>query len=176
LLPEDERKRYLLHDNSPENSGYVEYLESFLGNAVLPFAAPGSRILDFGSGPRPLLSAMLAARGYETSSWDPFFMDDRSAKAGPFDMVVAHEVIEHCARPSQAAREISDSLRPGGRASLSTLFRPESEAAFASWWYRQDSTHVSFFTAASLAALFRGYGLLPVWNDGKSRMVLEKSG
>jgi SAM-dependent methyltransferase len=153
----------------------VAYLESFLANAVLPFAAPGSRILDYGSGPRPLLSALLAARGYQASAWDPFFLDDRSAKAGPFDMVIAHEVIEHCARPSEAAGEIAGVLKPGGRACLSTLFRPESQAAFASWWYRQDSTHVSFFSAESLAALFRGPGLLPLWNDGKSRMVLEKN-
>ena len=71
--PETERNRYLEHNNQPDNSNYREYLTRFLESAIATTVSPPARILDFGSGPSPVLSMLLAERGYDVWSYDPIF-------------------------------------------------------------------------------------------------------
>jgi len=37
LPPEEEKQRYLKHDNNLENSGYVNMLETFINESIIPF-------------------------------------------------------------------------------------------------------------------------------------------
>ena len=72
LGPEHERARYATHRNHPGDAGYV----AFLARLTDPLCArlrPGWRGLDFGCGPGPTLSTMLAERGYPTADYDPLF-------------------------------------------------------------------------------------------------------
>ena len=58
LSSEDELARYLLHENSPEDQHYREFL-SRLTDHLIPKLKRGAHGLDFGSGPGPTLSVML---------------------------------------------------------------------------------------------------------------------
>jgi len=173
LPPAEERERYLLHDNGPGNEGYAAYLTGFIESAISPFAPAGSRILDYGSGPYPLLSRILSERGFETCAWDPLFSPVPPDPRRRFDLVVAHEVLEHCSRPLDALNDMAARLSPGGSLSVSTLFRPAEPEAFLAWWYRQDSTHVSFFSEACLSGLCARARLEKTWSDGRSRAVFR---
>jgi SAM-dependent methyltransferase len=173
LAPEKERERYLLHDNGPESPGYAAYLSEFADTAIAPFVPLKSRILDYGSGPYPLLTRILSERGFDAHAWDPLFSPVPPDPRLTFDLVVAHEVLEHCHRPLDALRDIATKLSPGGVLSLSTLFRPAQAKAFLSWWYRQDSTHLSFFSEECLSDICGRAGFEKIWSDGRSRAAFR---
>jgi len=164
--PEEEKARYLLHRNDPEDPGYRSYL-------VLPFAPPEGRILDFGSGPVPVLARLLSDRGYRVSAYDPFFAPDRTARTGPFDLIALHEVAEHLARPYFELARIARALAPGGRLAIRTRFAPEDPGDFRTWWYREDPTHVGFFGSRSFAALAGRLGMSVDLDDGRETLVLR---
>lgn len=173
LPPEMERARYLRHRNDPEDPGYRSYLEDFIRKAVLPFAPPEGRILDFGSGPVPVLARLLSDRGYRVSAYDPFFAPDRTARTGPFDLIALHEVAEHLARPYFELARIARALAPGGRLAIRTRFAPEDPGDFRTWWYREDPTHVGFFGSRSFAALAGRLGMSVELDDGRETLVLR---
>lgn len=150
LSPSEEQERYLRHNNTPENKGYISYLNSFIDSAVTPNVRPGERILDFGSGPLPVLSDLLTARGYSTMPFDPFFNKTPNWKNKIFDAIVAVEVFEHLRQPEKEISLIRKSLKTGGYLILRTLLHNEDYKSFMNWWYREDRTHVSFYSGKTV--------------------------
>jgi SAM-dependent methyltransferase len=156
-----------------------------------------ARVLDFGSGPNPVLARILQALGCKVWTWDPYFQRgggsrrdggdswrgggprrngegterpgleafDAELAARSFDWIVLHEVLEHIFEPARTLRLLSTYLAPGGRVAISTRFAPAnpegsvSARTFASWWYRLDLTHVSFFGPKSLELLGSACGM-----------------
>ncbi len=159
---EEEKKRYLLHKNSAQDSGYTAYLRQFIDTAILPYLVPGSRVLDFGSGPEPVLSTLLRDSGFDCDSYDPFFMPGDRWRGSSYDAIVLHEVAEHLHDPGKTLLGIIPYLKPGGLIAVRTRFPPAEDGAFLSWWYRMDSTHVGFFTPAGLEKLFAPRGFYTV--------------
>ncbi len=159
---EEEKRRYLLHKNSAADSGYAAYLRHFVDTAIFPYLIPGSRILDFGSGPEPVLSSLLRDSGYDCDSYDPFFMPSDRWRGRDYDAVILHEVVEHLHDPGKTLLGIIPNLKPGGLIAVRTRFPPADDEDFLSWWYRMDPTHVGFFTPASLEKLFAPIGFYVV--------------
>ena len=87
LSPEKQKERYLKHNNNLENDGYVKFLESFIKPVLTYINSAGSKcdkiskILDYGSGPEPVLVQLLEryktngklSCDCEVRGWDPFF-------------------------------------------------------------------------------------------------------
>lgn len=154
-----QKARYLKHENSPQDPGYTGYLREFLSLAVIPFVRPGASVLDFGSGPNPVLAGLASEAGYSCDIYDPFFAKTRAWKKRLYGCVMVHEVLEHLEDPAAGLRVIMERLSPGGVIAVRTRFLPSDRRDFASWWYRMDPTHVSFFTAGGLARFFTARGL-----------------
>ena len=149
---EDERSRYELHNNDPDDPGYRKWLESFVRKAVVPHYESG-HILDFGSGPRPVLTEILEEKGYPVFSYDPFF-SPRWPEEGPFSLILLCEVLEHIYDPVDAFATLAESAEPGARLVVRTEFLKSTEPGlFSSWWYKEDITHVRFYSPSSLASL-----------------------
>ena len=169
----EEKKRYLLHDNSIENTGYVNWLERFLSFALEDLNAAGTavgtadkgRILDFGSGPEPVMALLLRNRGLPVETEDPYFAPGR--REGPFSLILSVEVFEHLADPVAVLDDLSRRLAFGGAVCLSTEFLPPDEELFVSWHYRTDPTHISFFSRRSLELLAETAGMRMVDDDGR---------
>lgn len=155
--PEEERRRYLEHENA--GADYRAYLSAFADRALGPDDGAGSRVLDYGCGPAPVLGAILRDRGYEAAGWDPFFAPDPAALSRTYHIVILHEVIEHIADPGASFRTIAQLLAPGGRVVIRTQPYPADPEAFARWWYRADPTHICFYRAQPIAAAARLIGL-----------------
>ncbi|MGE6605251.1 class I SAM-dependent methyltransferase [Halomonas sp. NPDC076908] len=139
-----EKAEYDKHQNSPHDTGY----RRFLGRLFTPLLAkltPGSRGLDFGSGPGPTLSIMFAEQGYPVAIYDPFYARDPSVLSQAYDFITATEVIEHLSQPGQVLAQLSAQLVPGGYLGLMTK-RVSSHNAFTRWHYISDPTHISFFS------------------------------
>jgi SAM-dependent methyltransferase len=139
-----ERAEYDLHCNVVDDPGY----RKFLSRLALPLAArlaPGSQGLDFGCGPGPALAAMLRDVGHEVSLYDSFYQPDNAALTRRYDFICATEVVEHLHQPGSELARLWSLLKPGGVLGIMTKLVRDREA-FAGWHYKNDPTHVCFFS------------------------------
>lgn len=151
LSTEDEKSCYDLHHNDPADAAYRRFLGR-LFNPLVEKLSPGARGLDFGSGPGPTLSRMLTEAGFATAIYDPFYAPDASVWSVQYDFVTASEVVEHLHRPLADLSRMWNVLKLGGWLGIMTK-RVRDAAAFAGWHYKNDPTHVIFFTEATFAWL-----------------------
>jgi len=159
LAPEAERHIYELHRNSPEDTGY----RRFLMRLVEPLAARleperhlqpqgGLLGLDFGCGPGPALSLLLQEQGFRMQLYDPFFAPDRSVLQSGYDFITCTEVMEHLYTPAIEWPLLLGLLKPGGWLGIMTKLVLDRDA-FMHWHYKNDPTHVSFFSRATFRFL-----------------------
>ena len=139
-----ERAEYERHENDVADAGY----RRFLARLAEPLAARltrGALGLDFGCGPGPALAAMLEEAGFEVCLYDPFFYPDRVALAANYDFITATEVVEHLHHPGRELDALWRRLLPGGWLGVMTKLVRDRDA-FARWHYKNDLTHVAFFS------------------------------
>lgn len=144
LSPQDEKERYELHNNDPQDEGYRDFLRR-LTDPLIERLQPGAQGLDFGCGPGPTLSHIMEEAGFTCENYDPFFADDRTLLDHQYDFVTATEVFEHLYDPRATMEQLVRMLAPGGVLAIMTemVISPER---FEQWWYHTDPTHVSFFS------------------------------
>ena len=147
LDPDEEKSRYDLHENDPDDQRYRE----FLNQLFIPLSEKldNSLIgLDFGSGPGPTLSVMFEDLGHEMNIYDPFYADDRSVFDQTYDFITTTETAEHLFYPKKEFDLLWDCLKPGGYLGIMTKLVPSLEE-FPDWHYRKDDTHVTFYSPAT---------------------------
>ncbi len=171
---EAEKARYLSHNNTKENKGYRSYLENFLESSFYPFIYKHSVVFDFGSGPQPVLQEILQSRGFSVHYYDPFFAPGRDWKMRKYDVITAVEVFEHLQDPLAEIQTLSSLLNPNGLIIIRTMLHNEEKQFFASWWYREDYTHVSFFSVRTIHAMAEGCGLSVLSLKNNCEIVLVK--
>lgn len=147
--PDRERSRYLLHRNTPDDPGYVRFLRR-LWDPLRARLSPGARLLDYGSGPTPVLSEIVRSDGFPCAAYDPFFAPAPPEADAPYDAILACEVVEHFHRPLDAWRHIRSLLAPDGYLAVMTSPPPDAPDAFARWSYAGDFTHVAFYSRETL--------------------------
>lgn len=152
LPPELEKLRYLQHHNSIVDTKYVTWLQIFV-TAITPYLNHEASILDFGSGPNPVLAELLAGRGFRVSLYDPYFAPDTDILYKQYKAIIIHEVIEHLENPFMTLQVLIPLLAPEGFFAIRTQVRPDSDDAFDTFWYRKDQTHRSFFMEKTLFLL-----------------------
>ena len=144
LTAADEKSQYDLHQNDPTDDGYRKFL-SRMSIPMNDLVAKESHGLDFGSGPGPTLSLMLEELGHTMNIYDPFYATDESVLKQKYDFITATEVVEHFHKPSQSLERIWQCLKQGGHLGIMTKL-VASQSAFAKWHYKNDPTHVCFFS------------------------------
>src|SRR6056297_2044133 len=173
---EGERSRYLEHNNSPDDPRYLGYLKGFALEALFPYVKPPARVLDFGSGPVPVCAEVLRDMGYSADIFDPLFAPDKAWQEKKYDAVTAVEVAEHLFEPFFEFRRLWEVLQPGGYLVLRTLLHYRDRERFRGWWYRQDPTHVCFYSSRSFQVLAELLGMeLVEFISGRS-VVLQLPG
>lgn len=168
-----EKAEYDLHQNSPEDMGY----RRFLSRLFLPMQAqlqPRSKGLDFGCGPGPTLSVMFEEAGHHVRLFDPFYAPFPSVLEQQYDFITATEVVEHLRRPLKDLGRIWSCLKPGGLLGVMTKLALD-KSAFSRWHYKDDLTHVCFFSKETFRWLADYW-----WADlefvGKDVILLRKKG
>jgi SAM-dependent methyltransferase len=143
-----ERARYETHRNDPGDDGYRAFLDRLCAPLVarLPTGAEG---LDYGSGPGPTLSIMLAGHGHPTAHYDPFFAPAADVLRRTYDFVACSETLEHLYDPAAELARIDALLRPGGWFGVMTSVWTD-DRPFGEWWYARDPTHVCFYRDATM--------------------------
>jgi SAM-dependent methyltransferase len=151
-----EKAVYDLHRNDPADAGYRAFLER-LAAPLLARLRPGMQGLDYGCGPGPALSLMLRQARMHMTDYDPCYAPDPTALEREYDFVTCTEVVEHFKRPAQDWERLTRLLRPGGWLAVMTqlVISPER---FRRWQYRNDPTHVAFYSAETFAWIGARFG------------------
>jgi hypothetical protein len=142
-----EKAEYDLHRNDPADSGYRRFLSRLAEPLCARLDSPGHG-LDFGSGPGPTLSLMLAEAGHAVEIYDPFYAPDTAVLDRDYDFITATEVVEHLSQPREVLERLWARLRPGAYLGVMTKMVLSREA-FATWHYKNDPTHICFFSRTS---------------------------
>tara|TARA_R110000851_G_scaffold141976_2_gene280059 strand:+ start:3068 stop:3742 length:675 start_codon:yes stop_codon:yes gene_type:complete len=156
LSPAQEKSHYDLHQNNPGDQRYRAFLGR-LSTPLIGMLAPGSRGLDFGAGPGPTLSVMLQEAGFDMTIYDIYYAADRSVLANRYDFITATEVVEHLSRPGEVLQTLWAMLEPAGWLGLMTKL-VQDKAAFERWHYKNDLTHISFFSFVTMDYLRTRWG------------------
>ena len=106
---------------------------------------PGACGLDFGSGPGPTLSLMFEEIGYSMKIYDHFYANDGYVLQQKYDFITITETVEHLHNPKTELERLWSILKPGGFMGIMTKLLIDREA-FANWHYKNDPTHVCFFS------------------------------
>ena len=93
LKTNEERQRYLEHNNTIENTGYVKMFETFIDNALQPKFTAADKILDYGSGPNPVFAQIMRRQGKVVDIYDPYFSPLTEYLHRQYDMITLTEVI-----------------------------------------------------------------------------------
>lgn len=142
-----ERAEYDLHENTFEDQGYLQFLRR-LGDPLLDRLVPNSRGLDVGCGPGPVLQKWLRSQGMQVEVYDKFYAPNQQVLLCQYDFVTATEVVEHLSAPGLSLMAMWQLVRSQGQLALMTK-RVKSVEAFAGWHYKNDPTHIAFFSEAS---------------------------
>lgn len=148
LNPEQEKQEYDKHQNSPDDRGYRQFLNR-LAQPLLEKVTKGSYGLDFGCGPGPTLSCMLEEQGTQVELYDLYYFPQTAVLAREYDFVTATEVVEHLREPASELERMWACVKPGGVLGIMTRLVRNREA-FSRWHYKNDPTHIQFFSLPTL--------------------------
>ncbi|MBC8513302.1 MAG: class I SAM-dependent methyltransferase [Candidatus Thioglobus sp.] len=151
LSDTEEKSRYDTHNNDPNDHRYRHFLSQLLV-PLLERIKQQSNGLDFGSGPGPTLSLMLEECGHSVDLYDKFYANDISVFEKKYDFITATEVVEHLSEPMAEINRLIEMLNNQGYLAVMTqILTPQID--FSSWHYKNDPSHIGFFTKKSLSFL-----------------------
>ena len=171
LSVEEEKARYDFHQNSPDDQRYRQFLNRIFV-PMQEFLEPESHGLDFGSGPGPTLSVMFEDAGHSMFIYDYFYARDLSVLERQYDFITATEVLEHLRSPKKELDRLWTCLKPGGKLGIMTKLLSVSEI-FARWHYKNDLTHVCFFSRSTFEWLASQWKAELIFTD-KDVMIFHK--
>ena len=156
LTEQQEKAVYDLHRNDPQDPGYRNFLSRLFAPLCerLPPQASG---LDFGCGPGPTLSLMFQEAGFSVEIYDKFYADNPQLLQQGYTFITASEVVEHLRRPRQELEQLYRLLNDSGILGIMTKLVTSREA-FAGWHYKNDRSHICFFSRKTFAWLGDHWG------------------
>ncbi|WP_261816422.1 class I SAM-dependent methyltransferase [Vibrio gallicus] len=151
LSSEQEKAIYDQHENSPNDEGYRRFL-SRIADPLGERIGENKHGLDFGCGPGPALAMMMREQGHLVDLFDLYYYPEIEVLDNRYDFVTATEVIEHLYQPNEVWQQWLKLLKPGAWLGLMTKLVRDVEA-FSTWHYKNDQTHVLFFSRATFEYL-----------------------
>lgn len=154
LLPEffisasAEEERYLTHNNDVEDIRYQNFVSPITSAVSADFTTKHTG-LDYGCGTGPVATAELEKKGYTVKLYDPFFYPDTRVLKNSYDFIICCEVMEHFYEPKKEFTRLFHLLNPKGKLYCKTSLYSE-EIDFKNWYYKNDPTHVFFYTEKTL--------------------------
>ncbi|OGV46348.1 MAG: hypothetical protein A2X46_18640 [Lentisphaerae bacterium GWF2_57_35] len=158
VSPEQEKARYDLHRNTAFDPGYRAFL-SRLFQPLETKLLPGARGLDFGCGPTPTLSLLFQEAGYRCDNYDLHYANDPAVLEQKYDFLTCSETLEHLVRPREEFERFLRLVKPGGWIGIMTQLREPEFTPFGDWFYKDDATHIGFFSRQVFQTLEKAYGL-----------------
>ena len=149
LSENEEEKRYRFHENDANDLNYYD----FLIKLIKPIESELKNIkshLDFGSGKSSVYQKYFLEKDIESSCYDLYFFPDKKTLLKKYDLVTCSEVVEHFNVPNQDWEILVSTVKSKGLLAIMTNFY-NSSIDYKNWWYKNDPTHVVFYTKESLS-------------------------
>ncbi|MDZ7626394.1 MAG: class I SAM-dependent methyltransferase [Ignavibacteriaceae bacterium] len=172
LRKEDERTRYLEHENGIHNDGYVNFLDRAIKPA-LKYFNKNMTGLDYGCGYAPTISKLLERVGYCCENYDPIFFPGELNKK--YDFIFSTEVFEHFFHPIEEINKLVSLLKNNGLLIIMTE-RWEDEEQFSNWYYTRDPSHVAFYHNQTFDYICNNFLFERIYDDGSRVVILKKTG
>ena len=157
LTPEEEKARYLTHNNDVNDPSYQKFVRPVV-QTVTSQINIGHRGLDYGAGTGPVITKLLEEKGYKMTTYDPIFILDPHALKATYDFIVCCEVVEHFHNPQQEFIQFKKLLHYGGLLIIKTEL-VTSNIKFTNWYYKNDPTHTIFYSPKGIHLLLSKNGL-----------------
>jgi len=155
LTREEEQAFYGTHNNDVHDPGYQKFVSPIV-NSVFQHYNPNHQGLDYGAGTGPVITKMLTDKGYNMTLYDPFFWKDNAVLNQNYDFIVCCEVVEHFHNPHKEFLQLKELLKEMGSLFLMTAIYHD-EIDFKKWFYKNDPTHVFFYTVKTFETIQRMY-------------------
>lgn len=139
----DEKNRYLLHDNTLDNPGYIQFLTP-LAQLIQKHVKQDSLGLDYGCGPVFALEKTLNYFA-NLNHYDLYFHPNKDVFNTTYDFIVLSEVIEHLKRVDEVINRCLECLKPQGMLFIQTQRHDEVKDIDA-WYYAKEPTHLFFLS------------------------------
>ncbi|MBA1433368.1 MAG: class I SAM-dependent methyltransferase [Epsilonproteobacteria bacterium] len=165
-----EKERYELHDDDTEDAGYRNFVAPITSNILKDFSKE-DKGLDFGAGTSAIISTVLREHSYDIKAYDPYFHNEPQLLTQQYDYIASCEVIEHFYQPKKEFTRLREMLREGGKLYLMTDIYNEN-IDFASWYYKNDPTHVFLYTAKTFEYIQKAYNFTEVTIE--KRLIILK--
>jgi len=151
LDSKSEKERYNLHENDVHDQDYQNFV-SPITNTIISNFDIDCRGLDFGCGPGPVIAHVLKKSGYRIELFDPFYFPNPSIKKQKFDFIICCEVMEHFHLPSKEFKFLKSLINSNGRLYCKTQLISNTICVddFKNWYYKNDPTHVFFYSPIAL--------------------------
>lgn len=166
-----EKLRYDKHKNDITDKGFQNSVKPLV-NSVLNLFSKGAKGLDYGCGNGPVAASLLEQEGYEIALYDPFYVPKKKVLEEKYDFIICNEVMEHFYKPLEEFKNLFKLLKPNGALICGTAIAYQT-IDFDTWFYKNDPTHVIFYTTASLAWIKTEIGFTTLAVD-KNRVTFQK--
>jgi SAM-dependent methyltransferase len=168
--PEEEKTRYLTHNNDVDDPGYQNFVRPVI-QAVTTHIQTHQHGLDYGAGTGPVITKLLLEKDYSMTTYDPFFIPNHEALSATYDFIVCCEVAEHFHDPQREFARFHKLLNLGGLLIIKTeLLTPNID--FRNWYYINDPTHTLFYSPEGMRRILNQHGFQSL--DISPRLVIAK--
>jgi uncharacterized C2H2 Zn-finger protein len=164
LHPEIEKKVYEQHNIDTEDVGYRNFV-SPITSLVEAQHDTNHKGLDFGAGRSCIISTVLKEKEFDVKDYDIFFHDFKEFLEEKYHFISSCEVIEHFHNPKKEFQLLKDLLEENGALYLMTDLYDERE--FKSWYYKNDPTHVFFYTPKTFEYIKEKYNFHSLKIEGR---------
>lgn len=155
LTREEEKARYLTHNNDVEDPRYQKFVHPVV-QAVTNRVKEGCHGLDYGAGTGPVVTKMLREKGYKMTTYDPLFIPNIDALNTTYDFIVCCEVVEHFHQVQREFTQFYQLLKSSGLLIIKTELL-SSDIDFPSWYYIKDPTHTLLYSPKGMSILLKKY-------------------
>lgn len=162
LNVDQEKARYDLH-TTEDMQGHQAFLAPLVNDVKEMLTTAGVdltqvQLLDYGSGPTAFLSVLFEHQGIHATNYDIFYRPVQEALRRNYNVITSTEVWEHFFHPYEEINQLVHLLKANGLLAIMTSGH-KGEAAFHDWYYRRDSTHVSFYSDKTMKWIAQKWGL-----------------
>lgn len=151
-----EKERYLEHNNDVDDPRYQKFVNPIVSRVLEDFPNTSTG-LDYGCGTGPVATTALQKHSYKINLYDPYFENHPKVLEETYDFIICCEVMEHFHNPFEEFKRLYALLNPGGKLYCKTSIFYES-IDFNKWYYKNDLTHVFFYSEESLEWIRANFG------------------
>jgi hypothetical protein len=168
---EDEKRRYLYHENTVESTGYVTFLSRAIDPSLKYFNC-NFRGLDFGCGPNSVLSQLLINYGFACDYYDPIFFPEINSSI-KYDFYFCNREFRAFYNPLIEIELITRILSKNGILTIMTELH-KGLTRFCDWYYLKDDTHVCFYSLETFKYIQKVHGFKLLETDNHRVIILRK--